>query len=149
MSEPIKCPNGCAPPFAQRIADADPVQVPCGCPITDARSCFTPLTTQVCVAAARAVGIDPGKTIDVNFEFGPPGHAFVVARYLLDDEAMARVLEALASMPAPAPVVPAPGAVSDSEVVSELRRLRTELAQIASLVSGGAAISLVQGPAES
>lgn len=99
MSEPIKCPNGCAPLFAQRIADADPVQVPCGCGRSHARSCFTPLTTQVCVSAARAVGIDPGKTVDVNFEFGPPGHAFVVARYLLDDEAMARVLEALAVIP--------------------------------------------------
>jgi hypothetical protein len=64
------------------------------------RSCFTPLTTKVGMAAAQAVGIDPGKVVDVNFEFGPPGHAFVVARYPLDDAAMARVLEALAAIPA-------------------------------------------------
>lgn len=63
------------------------------------RPCFTPITTKVCVAAAKAVGIDPGKAVDVNFEFGPPGHAFVVARYPLDDAAMARVLEALAAIP--------------------------------------------------
>lgn len=58
-----------------------------------------PLTTKVCVAAAKAVGIDPGTAVDVNFEFGPPGHAFVVARYPLDDETMARVLDALSTIP--------------------------------------------------
>ncbi len=63
------------------------------------RPCFTPLTTKVCVAAAKAVGIDPGKAVCVNFEFGPPGHSFIVARYPLDDAAMARVLEALAAIP--------------------------------------------------
>ncbi|CAN7408182.1 hypothetical protein LJR074_002581 [Acidovorax sp. LjRoot74] len=96
--------------------------------------CFTPLTTKVGMAAAKAVGIDPGKVVDVNFEFGPPGHAYVVARYPLDDAAMARVLEALAAIP----VAGQPGAVpTTTDVFAELRAIRLLLE---GLSDGGVAI---------
>jgi hypothetical protein len=98
------------------------------------RPCFTPLTTKVCVAAAKAVGIDPGKTVGVNFEFGPPGHAFVVARYPLDDAAMARVLEALAAIS----VAGRPGAdPAQADVFAELKAIRRLLE---TLSDGGVAI---------
>lgn len=99
MSDALNCRGGCAPVYAQRACEAEPVRVPCGCDGAQKQSCFTPLTTTACMAAAQALGIDPGKVLDVSFEFGPPGHAFVVARYLLDDAAMSRVLEALAAIP--------------------------------------------------
>ncbi|EKD96593.1 MAG: hypothetical protein ACD_23C01388G0003 [uncultured bacterium] len=103
MAEQFDCPNGCEPIHVRHIDSDAPIRIPCGCVIcAPARSCFTPLTTKVGTAAAKAVGINPGKAVDVNFEFGPPGHSFVVARYLLDDEAMRRVLEALAAIPLPA-----------------------------------------------
>jgi hypothetical protein len=72
--------------------------------------------------------------VDVNFEFGPPGHAFVVARYPLDDAAMARVLEALAAIPAAGQ----PDAVpTTTDVFAELKAIRLLLE---GLSDGGVAI---------
>ena len=87
---------------------------------------FAPLDSRVANAVAEAVGVDPGRAVDIALEFKEPGVTLLAVRFQVDGAAMARVLDGLRAVPVttPAPAsLPEAGAHRSDPMSALLREI--------------------------